>query len=219
MSYNNIVSRTGNALDIKHDGEYVEYNHDWVGKELKSGLHDFNIPKHVFDTLENGWYSTLPSRFDSFHAKKFKERLIMASITPTGEAYGSNCFGTSLYLAGFIPSDILIDGKVNAGKGCPGIEDYLERLNRSNSLDENAIIVYYSEGIVCHSVFWERERKEFFDRGGIWRPLRGYKSLPKSDSLDVVIFDASKSVDFGDLFSLSLKDAYYCINAGHASEE
>ncbi|PIN93740.1 hypothetical protein COU54_01775 [Candidatus Pacearchaeota archaeon CG10_big_fil_rev_8_21_14_0_10_31_24] len=219
MPYNNILSRIGKILDIKHDSEYVEYNPDWVRKELKSRLQDFDIPKHVSDTLENGWYSTLPSRFDIFHVKKFKERLIIASVTPTGEAYGSNCFGTSLYLGGLIPSDILIDGKMNAGKGFPGIEDYLERINRANSLDENAIIVYYDKGIVCHSVFWERERKEFFDRGGIWRPLRGYKSSPKSDSLEVVIFNASKSVDFGDLFSLSFKDAYDCISASHASEE
>ena len=210
MTYHSALPRSGKVLDITHDGECVEYNTNWVKEEIK-GDPNLNHPKHVSDTLEKGWYYTLSSRFDFFDAKKFKERLIIASVIPNGEAYGSNCFGTSLYLAGLTPSDILIDGKTDVGKRCPGIEDYLERFNRKDSLDENAIIAYYDNGKICHSVYWEKERKEFFDRTGIWRPLRGYKSLPKSDSLNAMIFDASKSVDFSDLFPLSLKDAHNCI--------
>ncbi|MEK6899067.1 MAG: hypothetical protein AABW79_03155 [Nanoarchaeota archaeon] len=213
MTYYNVSSRFGKGLDIKLEGECVNYDRSWAKEELKNEHQNLNIPKHVSDTLEKGWYFTLSSRFDLFDAKKFKERLIISSIIPTGEAYGSNCFGTSLYLAGLIPSDILVDGKTGVSKGCPGIEDYLERFNGIDSFDENAIIVYYNEGKICHSVYWEKERKEFFDRAGLWRPLRGYKSLPKPNSLDVVIFDASKSIDFSDLFPASLEDAHNFIIA------
>ncbi|MEK6898795.1 MAG: hypothetical protein AABW79_01735 [Nanoarchaeota archaeon] len=216
MLYQGISSEKG--LDIKHEGEYVEYNRDWVKDEIKKDS-NLSLPKHVFDTLKNGWYFTLSTRFDFFDAKKFKERLIIASVIPTGEAEGSNCFGNSLYLAGLTPSDILIDGKNHVRKGYPGIEDYLGRLDKINSLDENAIIAYYDKGKICHFVYWEKERKEFFDRTGLWRPLRGYKSLPKSNTLDVVIFDASKRIDFNDLFPLSLDDAHDCIANSHASDE
>jgi hypothetical protein len=207
MAYWNALSKYEKGLDIKHEGEAVEYSHDWVREELKRNDQGLNLPKHVFDTLINGWYSTLSTRFDFFDARSFIEKLIIASVIPTGEAYGSNCFGTSLYLAGLIPSDILIDGKTDVGKGCPGIEDYLARFSRTDSLGGNAIISYYDEGKIRHSVYWEKEREEFFDRTGLWRPLQGYKSLPKSDSLDVVIFDATENIDISDLFPLSLKDA------------
>jgi hypothetical protein len=219
MAHWNALSEYGKGLDIKHEGKIVEYNPDWVRKELNRTPQGINLPKHVLNTLQNGWYSTLSTRFDAFKTGKFIERLIIAAVIPDGDSYGSNCFGTSLFLGGFIPSDILVDGKSDVGKGCPGIEDYLKRFRRVDSLEGDAIIAYYDKGKIYHSVFYENERKEFFDRTGLWRPLQGCKSMPKSNSLDVIFYDASTNLNFDDLFPLSLKDARDCIDSSHSYDE